>query len=38
MDYVLDIIDSNINIFHLKSNEYLKMEKEGYIVERLDDI
>jgi hypothetical protein len=38
MDYFLDIIDSNINIFHLKSNEYLKMEKEGYIVERLDDI
>ena len=38
MDYVLDIIDSNINIFHLKSNEYLKMEKEGYIIDRLDEI
>lgn len=33
MDYVLEIIDSNINVFELKKNQYLKIEKEGYLVE-----
>ena len=37
MDYTLDIIDSDIKIFELKSNQFLKMEKEGYSVKRLDD-
>jgi hypothetical protein len=32
-DYVLNIIDSNITIFQLKSNQYLKMNMDGYIIE-----
>jgi hypothetical protein len=30
MDYTLDIIDSDIQVFQIKSNEYLKIEKDGY--------
>lgn len=37
MDYTLDIIDSDIKIFELKSHQFLKMEKDGYIIKRLDD-
>jgi hypothetical protein len=33
MDYVLEIIDSNINVFELNKNQFLKIEKEGYLVE-----
>jgi len=32
MDYVLDIIDSDIEIFQLKSNAFLKIEKDGYVI------
>ena len=33
MDYVLEIIDSNINVFELNKNQYLKIEKDRYLVE-----
>jgi hypothetical protein len=32
MDYVLDIIDSNIMIFQLSSSQFLKIEKDGYVI------
>lgn len=32
MDYVLDIIDSNIMIFQLRSSQFLKIEKNGYVI------
>jgi hypothetical protein len=35
MNYVLDIIDSNIEIFQLKSYQYLKIEKNKYTVENI---
>ncbi len=32
MDYVLDIIDSDIQIFELKSDQFLKVNVNGYII------
>ena len=35
MDYVLDIIDTDINIFQLRSNQYLKINTDGYIISNI---
>jgi hypothetical protein len=36
MDYGLEIIDSNIKVFQLRSDEYLKMGANGYVVESIN--
>ena len=33
MDYVLNIIDTDINVFELRSHQYLKIEKDRYTIE-----
>jgi len=33
MDYILDVIDSNINIFQIRNNQYLKIGENNYTIE-----
>ena len=36
MDYVLEIIDSNVKVFKLRSDEYIRIGEKEYFVEKVD--
>lgn len=38
MDYVLDIIDSNINIFQIRKHQYLKIGENNYTIEEDEEL
>jgi hypothetical protein len=38
MDYVVDIIDSNINIFQIRKNQYLKIGENNYTIEESEEL